>query len=139
MKKAQSEMSKKIKSKKTIILLISLFLLGIIFLWMNWRFSSGPIKFNSRLWKQHIGRYRMVEDLMERRILDGMSKNEVTALLGEGQVHKPMDGYAEKGYSIRYYIRDPEWYSNSWDNIFVVIYDLEDICTGCTTDPTCPY
>lgn len=33
----------------------------------------------------------MVEDLMDRQILDGMAREEVTDLLGEGQLHKPME------------------------------------------------
>lgn len=73
---------------------------------------------------------------MERQILDEMAKEDVTNLLGEGWLHKPMNEYAEKGYSVRYYTRDPERWPN---DVFIVIYNLDDTCIGYTTEPTFPY
>lgn len=78
----------------------------------------------------------MVDDLMEHHTLEGLTREEITALLGEGRTHEPWEEYAERGYSVRYDTRDPDYYPYA---VFVVIYNWDDVCIGCSRDPTCPY
>ena len=78
----------------------------------------------------------MAEYLVEQQTLDGMTREEVTILLGEGRTHEPWEEYAEKGYSVRYDTRSSDYYPYS---VFVVIYNWDNICIGCSSDPTCPY
>lgn len=136
MRRAEVNGRKKRSPNRIFLFAILIFLLSIVLLSIYGIFSSSPIRFNSWLWKEDIGRYRMVDDLMDSHILEGMDREEVTKLLGEGQTHIPTGEYAEKGYSIRYYTRDPDYRPYA---VFVVIFDLEDICMGSSTDITCPY
>lgn len=117
------------------ILLVGLLAVGVYRVWFL-HFSSAPMTFDPRLWQNGVGRYRMVDDLIEHHTLEGLTREEVTVLLGEGRTHEPWAEYAEKGYSVRYDTRALDYYPYA---VFVVIYNWDDLCIGCSTDPTCPY
>jgi hypothetical protein len=82
---------------------------GLIWVLISWPFRWRPKPFDSTIWsskeaKQNRDRYRMLDDL--RRKIQGKSREEVIALLGEPDRDCPRDypGDPERSCDLAYYL-----------------------------------
>lgn len=96
---------------KTIVISTPIFYIGFLFFWFLASSYYETQEFNKEDWAKNINsRYVYVDDLVDGKILIGLTGSELKSILGEADYEDDSKMNFYIGYSPQYFLNmDPDW------------------------------